>query len=210
MATLGRRALERTNSFANVADRDSRGTRLRQVADVRPPYAPSDRRRADTPLIPAEDSLGRSILREMAADVRIRPMTELDIEGITRIDERITRRYRPEVWEQRVGYYIRRDAESSQVAEVAGSVAGFMMGEVRGGEFGLEEPTGWIEFFGVDPDVRGRDLGRQLIDALLAHFRSQGAHIARTMVAASDTDIAGFLKAMQFTPAALTALEKRL
>lgn len=150
------------------------------------------------------------ILRRVADDVRIRPMTELDIEGITRIDERITKQYRPEVWEQRVSYYIRRDAESSHVAEVNGSVAGFMMGEVRGGEFGLEEPTGWIEFFGVDPDVRGRDLGRKLIDALLAHFRDQGAHIARTMVASADTDIAGFLKAMQFTPAAVTALEKRL
>ena len=150
------------------------------------------------------------ILRRVADDVRIRPMTELDIEGITRIDERITKQYRPEVWEQRVSYYIRRDAESSQVAELNGSVAGFMMGEVRGGEFGLEEPTGWIEFFGVDPDVRGRDLGRKLIDALLAHFRDQGAHIARTMVASADTDIAGFLKAMQFTPAPVTALEKRL
>ena len=31
-----------------------------------------------------------------------------------------------------------------------------------------------------------------------------------TMVAAADTDIAGFLKAMQFSPAPLTALEKRL
>ena len=155
-------------------------------------------------------SRAAAILRHVADEVRIRPMTELDIDGITRIDERITRKYRPEVWEQRVGYYIRRDAESSQVAEVNGSVAGFMMGEVRGGEFGLEEPTGWIEFFGVDPDVRGRDLGRKLIDALLAHFREQGAHIARTMVATADADIAGFLKAMQFTPAAVTALEKRL
>ena len=146
----------------------------------------------------------------MADDVVIRPMTELDIDGITRIDERITRQYRPGIWERRVGYYLRRDAESSQVAEVAGAIAGFMMGEVRGGEFGLDEPTGWIEFFGVDPDVRGRDLGRKLIDALLAHFRAQGAHIARTMVATTDEDIAGFLKAMQFTPAPLTALEKRL
>jgi ribosomal protein S18 acetylase RimI-like enzyme len=169
-------------------------------------------------LIPIERSLDRAFTSAadagypaaMADDVRIRPMTELDIEGITRIDERITKKYRPEVWEERVGYYLRRDAESSQVAEVAGAVAGFMMGEVRGGEFGLEEPTGWIEFFGVDPDVRGRDLGRKLIDALLAHFRSQGAHIARTMVAASDEDVAGFLRAMRFTPAPLTALEKRL
>jgi ribosomal protein S18 acetylase RimI-like enzyme len=154
--------------------------------------------------------LPAAILRPVTDDVRIRPMTELDIEGITRIDERITKKYRPEVWEERVGYYLRRDAESSQVAEVAGRVAGFMMGEVRGGEFGLEEPTGWIEFFGVDPEVRGRDLGRRLIDALVAHFRSRGAHIARTMVAASDHDVAGFLKAMRFTPAPLTALEKRL
>ena len=146
----------------------------------------------------------------MTAEIRIRPLTELDIEGITRIDERITKRYRPEVWEQRVGYYLRRDAESSQVAEVGGRVAGFMLGEVRGGEFGLDEPTGWIEFFGVDPDARGRDLGSKLIAALLAHFRAQGAHIARTMVATRDQDIAGFLKKMEFTPAPLTALEKRL
>ena len=144
------------------------------------------------------------------ADVRVRPMTELDIEGICRIDERITGKYRPEVWEQRAAYYIRRDPDSSQVAEANGRVVGFMLGEVRGGEFGLEEPTGWIEFFGVDPDVRGRDLGRKLTDAILAHFRSQGAHIARTMVAERDTEIAGFLKAMAFTPAPLAALEKRL
>jgi ribosomal protein S18 acetylase RimI-like enzyme len=183
---------------------------LIQMVDVRGPYGAADRLAGETVLIPMVASLGRLILRRVADDVRIRPMTELDIEGITRIDERITKRYRPEVWEERVGYYLRRDAESSQVAEVAGSVVGFMMGEVRGGEFGLEEPTGWIEFFGVDPEVRGRDLGRRLIDALLAHFRTQGAHIARTMVAASDRDVAGFLRAMQFTPAPLTALEKRL
>jgi hypothetical protein len=32
------------------------------------------------------------------SDVRVRPMTELDIEGICRVDERITGKYRPEVW----------------------------------------------------------------------------------------------------------------
>ena len=181
-----------------------------QMADVRRADAGPRIVRDDTPLIPDSEASRRAIVRPMADDVVIRPMTELDIEGITRIDERITKQYRPEVWERRVGYYLRRDADSSQVAEVAGKVAGFMMGEVRGGEFGLDEPTGWIEFFGVDPDVRGRDLGRKLIDALLAHFRAQGAHIARTMVATRDEDIAGFLKAMQFTPAPLTALEKRL
>ncbi|GAC1461520.1 MAG: hypothetical protein NVS1B1_09770 [Candidatus Limnocylindrales bacterium] len=146
----------------------------------------------------------------MTEEIRIRPLTELDIEAVTRIDERITRRYRPEVWERRIGYYLRRDPEASQVAEVAGQVCGFMLGEVRGGEFGLEEPTGWIEFFGVDPDARGKDLGRRLCAALLAHFRQQGAQVARTMVATKDAEIAGFLGAMGFAAAPLTALEKHL
>src|SRR3981081_1897029 len=95
------------------------------------------------------------------ADVRIRPVNELASEAICRIDERITGRYRPDVWEDRVVYFIRRDPDSSQVAEVDGKVVGFMLGEVRGGEFGMEEPTGWLEFFGVAPPAARRGLGRR-------------------------------------------------
>ncbi len=140
------------------------------------------------------------------ADARVRPMTELDIEGICRIDERITGKYRPEVWEQRAAYYLRH----LRRVGVDGRVVGFMLGEVRGGEFGLEEPTGWVEFFGVDPAAREKGIGRRLIEALLGHFRAKGAHVARTMVAAQDKEIAAFIAAMGFAPAPLTALEKRL
>jgi ribosomal protein S18 acetylase RimI-like enzyme len=144
------------------------------------------------------------------ADLKIRPVTELDIEAICKIDERITGKYRPEVWEDRVVYYIRRDPDSSQVAEVGGRVVGFMLGEVRGGEFGLEEPTGWVEFFGVDPQAREKGVGRSLIEALFTGFRSRGAHVARTMVAKTDTDIDAFIRRMGFVPAPVTAFEKPL
>lgn len=144
------------------------------------------------------------------AEVRFRPLTELDIDSVTRIDERVTGTYRPDVWEQRIGYYIRRDPESSQVAELDGRVVGFMLGEVRGGEFGLDEPTGWVEFFGVDPNARGRDVGSGLLDALLRHFRQRGAQIARTIVADRDREIASFIGKMGFERAPLTAFERRL
>src|SRR3989442_7562238 len=144
------------------------------------------------------------------ADVRIGPLTELDVEAVCRIEARITARYRPEVWKQRSAYYTRRDPDSSQVAEVDGRVVGFMLGEVRGGEFGLDEPTGWVEFFGVDPSAREKGIGRGLIEALLRHFKENGAHVARTMVAARDKDIGAFVSAMGFTQAPVTALEKRL
>lgn len=146
----------------------------------------------------------------LMADVKIRPLSELDLDGITRIDERITGRYRPEVWEERVTYYIRRDADASQVAEAEGKVVGFMLGEVRGGEFGLEEATGWLDFMGVDPGARGKGVGARLADALLAHFRAKGVAVARTMVRDEDEGILGFVRSIGFAPAPISSLEKRL
>jgi len=141
---------------------------------------------------------------------RIRPLDELDLGAIVRIDERITGNYRPEVWEQRVMYYLRRDPEASQVAEVDGKVVGFMLADLRAGEFGLEEPGGWVERFGIDPDHRGRDLGAQMFEAIAQHFRAEGATAVRTLVDMRDEKVAGFLKALGFAPSTLQALEIRL
>jgi ribosomal protein S18 acetylase RimI-like enzyme len=138
--------------------------------------------------------------------VRVRPLDELDISGIVRIDERISGLYRPDFWESRVMYYLRRDPQASQVAEADGRVVGFMLADVRAGEFGLEEPSGWIERFGIDPDFRGRDLGRALFDAIAAHFRELGTQRIRTLALETDA-VAGFLKRLGFQPAPLVALE---
>lgn len=147
---------------------------------------------------------------DVSTTLRIRPLDELDISGIVRIDEKISGIYRPEVWETRVMYYTRRDPGASQVAEFDGKVVGFMLGDLRAGEFGLDEPSGWIERFGIDPDQRGKDLGRKLFDAIRAHFVANGAKSVRTLVDTNDGGVAGFLKAIGFTPAPLQALEIRL
>ncbi len=147
---------------------------------------------------------------EVKAQPRIRPLDELDIGGIVKIDERITGIYRPEIWERRVGYYLRRDPDASQVAEVGGRVVGFLLGDLRAGEFGIEEPSGWIERFGIDPDYRGRDLGKQMFEAICAHFRAAGATTVRTLVDRRDPAIGGFLKAVGFNPSVLEALEMSL
>jgi len=141
---------------------------------------------------------------------RVRPLDELDLGAITRIDERISGIYRPDIWERRVAFYLRRDPGGSQVAEVDGKVVGFMLGDLRAGEFGLEEPSGWVERFGIDPDHRGRDLGRQMFGAMVTHFKAGGARTIRTMVDRKDTAVAGFLRAMGFDSSALEALEMPL
>ena len=146
----------------------------------------------------------------VAEQVRIRPLNELDIARIVSIDERLTGVYRPEVWERRIMYYLRRDPEASQVAELGGKVVGFMLADIRGGEFGLEEPGGWIERFGVDPDFQGRSLGRKLFEAVVEHLKRQGAATVRTLVEKSDSELASFLRAVGFKDAPLAALEMRI
>jgi ribosomal protein S18 acetylase RimI-like enzyme len=147
---------------------------------------------------------------DVTSDVRIRPLDELDLDGIVRIDEKISGQYRPDIWEQRVMFYVRRDPGASQVAEAEGKVVGFMLGDCRAGEFGLEQPSGWIERFGIDPAHRGQDLGRKMFDAMCAPFRAEGATSVRTLVDRNDAGLTGFLKAIGFGDSALTALERQI
>ena len=143
---------------------------------------------------------------ETATEVAIRPVEELDIEDIAAIDEKLGGRYRPDVWEKRVFYYLRRDPEGSFVAISRGKVVGFMLGEVRSGEFGLEEPTGWVEVLGVDPGFQGGGVGRRLAKAMLDHFRAQGAHHVRTLVDERMPQIEKFFHSLGFQPASVKSL----
>lgn len=147
-------------------------------------------------------------MADTTTQIRIRPLDEMDISAIVGIDEKIGGAYRPEVWERRIGYYLRRDPETSVVAEVDGRVVGFMLGEVRSGEFGLEEPTGWIEVLGVDPEHRGRALGRQMAEALLRHFRERGAHGVRTLVDEESEELRSFFSSVGFEPSSLRAFTR--
>jgi ribosomal protein S18 acetylase RimI-like enzyme len=142
-------------------------------------------------------------MTETATGIRVRPADEMDISAIVGIDEKIGGQYRPEVWERRIGYYLRRDPEASVVAEADGRVVGFMLGEVRSGEFGIEETTGWVEHLGVDPGFRGKAVGRQMLDAMLEHFRRRGARSVQTLVDEEMGEIRSFFSALGFQPSTL-------
>ncbi len=147
---------------------------------------------------------------ETPSEVRIRALEDTDLGGVTAIDEKITGRYRPQVWEQRFAYYMHRDPEASLVAERDGKLVGFMLGEVRSGEFGLEEPTGWIEVLGVDPSARGQAIGRRLAESMLGYFQGRGATSVRTLIDEGMEEIGGFFAALGFRPAPVQTLVMQL
>ena len=140
-----------------------------------------------------------------------RPISELDIEAVCAIDEKISGSYRPDDWERRFMYYLRRAPELSLVAEAGDKVVGFMLGEVRAGEFGLEEPAGWIEVLGVDPEFRGRSIGRKLLERMLEGFHRHGARSVFTLVdGKSQASLLAFFEAGGFSPTSIQTLERRL
>jgi len=130
--------------------------------------------------------------------VEVRSLSELDLGDIVRIGELTRKAYQPDLWEDRVTYYLRRDPESSVVAELDGKVVGFMLGDIRAGEFGIEEPSGWIEVIGVDPASGGRGVGRAMGEAMLARYRARGVRQVRTMVDESMPDVERFFVSLGF------------
>jgi ribosomal protein S18 acetylase RimI-like enzyme len=146
----------------------------------------------------------------LTANPTIRALSELDLSDIARIAEKTRGAYQPDLWEGRVTYYLRRDPEGSVVAEDGGRVVGFMLGDVRSGDFGLEEPSGWIEVIGIDPDHAGRGVGRALGEAMLDRYRERGVRQVRTMVDRSMPDVEGFFRALGFAEDSLRPFVKRL
>lgn len=145
-----------------------------------------------------------------ATDVTIRSLDDTDLGAVTALDERVTGSYRPDVWERRFAYYMRRDPDASLVAESDGKLVGFMMGEIRSGEFGLEEPTGWVEVIGVDPEARGQAIGRRLAESILEAFRGRGAVTVRTLVDEDQSGIGEFFAALGFEPAPVRTYVRQL
>lgn len=143
-------------------------------------------------------------------ETTIRQLEDTDLGAIVALDEKISGRYRPEVWEDRLNYYFRRDPEACLVAALDEKVVGFMLGELRGGEFGLEEVTGWIEVLGVDPEVRGQAIGRRMSEVMLDHFRDSGAHSVRTLVEEGMGGIGEFFEALGFSRSPIIAFSMNL
>jgi GNAT superfamily N-acetyltransferase len=91
------------------------------------------------------------------------------------------------------------------VAETEGQVVGFILGDVRGWEYGMP-PGGWIDIMGVDPRFHRRGIGIKLIQAFVqeAKLQNMKTHIA---IRRQDDDLQKFIRAGGFQPGQLIEFE---
>ena len=104
---------------------------------------------------------------ESTTGVHVRSLSEVDLGDIVRIAEATRGAYQPDLWEDRVAYYLRRDPEGSVVAEADGHVIGFAHCVLHRGTWSIGDFC-YLEDLFVAPEARGRGVARALIEAVYA------------------------------------------
>lgn len=128
-------------------------------------------------------------------DVEIRVMRESDVGPVTEIDYKVFGKRRPEYYERKISEVLDDEGGrlvTSLIAEVGGEVAGFIMGSVYLGEFGIPESIAYIDTIGVNPDFQHQGIGGYLLDEFKTTVGKAGATKVHTLVNWADTDLLGF------------------
>jgi len=74
--------------------------------------------------------------------VKIRLLKREDLDAILEIDEKVLEEHRRDYWERKLETRNGKASQASFVAEVDGKVAGFILGDVSGWEFGVPDTIG--------------------------------------------------------------------
>jgi ribosomal protein S18 acetylase RimI-like enzyme len=135
--------------------------------------------------------------------IKIRLMKADDFDAVVGIDEKVLKAPRPEYYEMKFGkLFSSKDyLPTSLVAEEEdGTLAGFIMGELYMGEYGIFQEEATLDTIGVDPDYQHKGIGEQLINEFMDHLRALGVQKINTLVDRNDSKLMHFFNANQFSP----------
>jgi len=141
--------------------------------------------------------------------VRIRKIGTDNIPEMVAIQEAILQKKVSKKWIQMVKARLKKQEAVGFVASMDDRVAGFIIGEIKGESFGLEQ-SGWIEVVGVHPGHMGVGIGRILAKKLFEFFKKKGIRDIYTTVRWDAGDMLSFFKAIGFDRSPLINLRKHL
>lgn len=143
--------------------------------------------------------------------IRIRPAERVDLPALIALDEEVTGLAKPDYWRDMFDRYgtNQHDSRFFLLADHAGRIDGFIIGEVRAWEFG-SPPCGWIFAVQVRSRLRVQGLGTRLFAAICDAFRRCGVDRVRTMLLRDDHLIHAFFRSQGMMAGPFIQLEMRL
>jgi len=146
-----------------------------------------------------------------ATAARVRAAQPGDIGQVIALDAAVTGLEKVDYWYEVFHRYGTRGAKQRffLVAERAGAIQGFIVGEVRDWEFG-SAPCGWVFGLNVRPEARLDGIGTQLLEAICEGFRRAGVTKVRTLLARENTLVLSFFRSQGMMAAPFIPLEMDL
>lgn len=143
--------------------------------------------------------------------ILVRTMRADDLEAVVSIDAAAAGRRRPRYFELMLQRALQQAGlQVSLVAEVGEEVAGFVLGSLYYGEYGVMEPSASIDAIGVKPRFRGRHVGKALMRQLRLNLAALRVSALRTEVSWDDSELLGFFRSEGFTLSDRLCLERKL
>jgi ribosomal protein S18 acetylase RimI-like enzyme len=145
----------------------------------------------------------------MEKRVKIRKIRAEDVSEIVAIQQSILQKKISKKWVQMVEDHLKKQQGIGFVASKDGQVVGFIIGEIKGEGFGLEQ-SGWIEVVGVHPRQMGVGIGRILAEKLFVFFKKEAIQDIHTSVRWDAGDMLSFFKAIGFDRSPFINLRRHL
>jgi ribosomal protein S18 acetylase RimI-like enzyme len=142
-------------------------------------------------------------------EIIIRRMMLEDIPYIIEIDEEIVGHRNEAKYKDKIPGYISRCPEACLVAETEGKIVGFLLGDIRGWDFGVPL-SGWLEIIGVSPNWQGKGIGKKLTRAFMEYCKDNHVESVQTMVNWNDGDLIDYFRALGFRRSEYLNLQKKL
>ena len=147
--------------------------------------------------------------KETGRQIKIRKVRAGDVPELVSIQESILQKKVSKKWVRTVEDHLKKRGGVGFVASKDGRLVGFLIGEIKGEGFGLEQ-SGWIEVVGVHPRQMGIGIGRILAEKLFSFFKKEGIHDIHTSVRWDAGDMLSFFKAIGFDRSPFINLRKHL
>ena len=139
----------------------------------------------------------------------VRPLRPDDLERVIAIDKVYTGSARRRFLERRLAAARAAPGDFVQVGvERAGTLAGFALGRVLHGEFGMVEPVAVLDAIGVYPASQEQGYGHALMAGFLHVLRSKGVQAVHSQAEWSSHGLLKFFDSTGFTLAPLLVLER--
>jgi len=137
----------------------------------------------------------------------IRNLEVRDSDDIFRIQEAITKELSAIDYHKIVKEEVKKDNSVNVVAELDGTVVGFIITYILYGAFGLQK-SAWIGLFGVEPKYMGSGIGKRMAKEVFDELTKINIKNIFTSVKWDSVDLLSFFKSLGFDRCEFINLKK--